>query len=51
MPEILTITLMIVALGVFGLRAEQKEHITQSRVMLVLALVILILLGPLALTR
>jgi len=51
MPEILTITLMIVALGIFGLSAEQKERRTQSKVMLVLALVILILLGPLALTR
>jgi hypothetical protein len=50
-PEILAITLMIVALGVVGLSAEQKERRTQSKVMLALALVILILLVPMALTR
>jgi hypothetical protein len=50
-PEILTITLLIAALGVFGLGAEQKERRTKSKVMLALALVILVLLGPLALTR
>ena len=51
MSEILTVTLLIAALGVFGLGAEQKERRTQSKVMLVLALIILILLGPLALIR
>lgn len=51
MPEILTITLLIGALGVVGLSAEQNERRTQSKVMLVLALVILILIGPVALTR
>jgi hypothetical protein len=42
---------MIVALGVVGLSAEQKDRRTQSTVMLALALVILILLGPLAFTK
>ena len=46
MPEILTITLLIGALGVFGLGAEQKERRTQSKIMLVLALIILILFRP-----
>jgi len=49
-PDILTITLMIVALGVVGLSAEHKERRTQSN-MLVLAPVTLILFGPLAFTR
>lgn len=42
---------MIVALGVVGLSAEQNEHRKLSKVMLLLALVILVLLGPLALTK
>jgi hypothetical protein len=51
MPEILTITLMMVALGVAGLRGGQKEQRALSTVMLSLALVILILLGPMAFTK
>jgi hypothetical protein len=50
-PEILAITLLVAALGVVGLSAEQKDRRTQSKVMLALALVILILLGPLAFTK
>jgi hypothetical protein len=42
---------MIVALGVVGLFGEQKELRTLSKVMLSLALVILILFGPLAFTK
>ena len=51
MSEILIIVLMVLALGVIGVIGQQKEQTPFSKLMLWFAVIILVLIGPTALSR